>query len=307
MPTPRSARAVATGLAAAGLAGLTWGVAVERHWFALRRLVLPLLPAGAEPVTVLHLSDLHLTPGQDRKVAWLRRLGDLRPDLVVSTGDNVAQAEALPALAHALEPLLDRPGGFVFGSNDLYSARWTSPHRYLGGTTSGSRRQHQRLPTTALRALLSGGGWSFLEGRRVVVELNGSRIELRGCGDAHLGLDTNYAAVAGPPDPTVDLALGVAHAPYRRVLDAMTADGVGLILAGHTHGGQVCLPGYGALTTNSDLDRRQAKGLSSHRWAGRQSQLHVSAGLGTSPFAPYRFACRPEASLLALVPSDALG
>jgi predicted MPP superfamily phosphohydrolase len=89
------------------------------------------------------------------------------------------------------------------------------------------------------------------------------------------------------------------------VLDAMTADGAKLLLAGHTHGGQLCLPGVGALVTNSDLPTRQARGVSS--WpavrGGRDgSLLHVSAGLGTSPYTPVRFACRPEASLLTLTP-----
>jgi uncharacterized protein len=85
------------------------------------------------------------------------------------------------------------------------------------------------------------------------------------------------------------------------VLDPMVRDGLGLLLAGHTHGGQVCVPGFGALVTNCDLPRRQAKGLS--RWVvdGRSAWLHVSAGVGTSPYAPIRFACFPEATLLTLV------
>jgi len=106
------------------------------------------------------------------------------------------------------------------------------------------------------------------------------------------------------------------------VLDAMVADGASVVLAGHTHGGQLALPVWGALVTNCDLDTRRAKGVS--RWwpgAGRTGHgggaapssqapqdaawLHVSAGLGTSPYAPVRFACRPEATLLTLVARDA--
>ena len=96
------------------------------------------------------------------------------------------------------------------------------------------------------------------------------------------------------------LNVGVTHAPYLRLLDAMTADGMDLIFTGHTHGGQVCLPGYGALITNCDLDADRVKGPSTHTAGGRTAQLHVSAGLGTSPYAPYRFACRPEVTLLTL-------
>jgi predicted MPP superfamily phosphohydrolase len=80
------------------------------------------------------------------------------------------------------------------------------------------------------------------------------------------------------------------------VLDAWSADGVDLLLAGHTHGGQVRLPGYGAIVTNCGIDRARAKGLSTYE----SSWLHVSPGLGTSPYAPIRFACRPEATLLRL-------
>ena len=90
------------------------------------------------------------------------------------------------------------------------------------------------------------------------------------------------------------------------------ADGAGLVIAGHTHGGQLCVPFMGALVTNCDLDRKRARGVS--RWwpgaGGAPSSaapadaayLAVTAGLGTSPMAPVRFACRPEATLLTLLP-----
>ena len=316
-----------------------YGVVVERRAYALRRVNLPLLPRGSPPWTILHLSDLHLTGRDQRLATWLRRLGELEPDLVVSTGDNVAEARALPLLATALDPLFSRPGVFVFGSNDRYRPVRKTPWAYFSGrgripTGVGT------LPVEALRELLASAGWHDVEERRVVLDLPGGPVEVRGTGDAHIGRE-RYDLVAGPPDPAARLVLGVTHAPYRRVLDAMTTDGVDLILAGHTHGGQVCLPGFGALTTNCDLDRRQAKGLSwwevdsptgspagrsgpvptAPREEGRphvlvdgglgadlsrdrrRSALHVSAGLGTSPYAPYRFACRPEATLLTLLPS----
>ncbi len=85
------------------------------------------------------------------------------------------------------------------------------------------------------------------------------RLAFRGTDDAHLGRD-DYSTVAGPADPGADLNIGVTHAPYLRLLDAMTADGMDLIFAGHTHGGQVCVPGYGALITNCDLDPARVKG-----------------------------------------------
>ena len=127
-------------------------------------------------------------------------------------------------------------------------------------------------------------------------------IAVAGVHDAHIKRD-RYAQVAGPADPAADLRLAVMHSPEPRVLDQFAADGYELLLAGHTHGGQLCLPGYGTIVTNCGIDRQRARGL--HRYpAGGPAWLHVSAGLGTSPWAPARFACRPEASLLTLVPRD---
>ncbi|HMD22560.1 MAG TPA: metallophosphoesterase, partial [Streptosporangiaceae bacterium] len=112
-----------------------------------------------------------------------------------------------------------------------------------------------------------------------------------------------YEQVAGPADATANLRLGVMHSPEPQLLDQFAADGYDLLLAGHTHGGQLCVPGYGTVVTNCGIDRKRARGLHRHPVDG-QAWLHVSAGLGTSPWAPARFGCRPEASLLTLVPRD---
>jgi uncharacterized protein len=295
----RPVAAVPLALAAAGAAGLAYSAGYEVRAFRLRRVEVPVLPPGQRPLRVLHLSDLHLTPGQRRKQAWVRSLATLEPDLVVNTGDNLAHVEAVPYALDALAPLLDLPGVFVLGSNDYYAPRPKNPARYL--LPGGGRRRIKgvRLPWEGLRDGMLAGGWTDLDNARGRVKVDHREIELVGTDDAHVNRD-RYAAVAGLADPGADLSLGVTHAPYRRVLDAMAADRIGLVLAGHTHGGQLCLPGYGALVTNCDLPRRQAKGLS--QWGG--SWLYVSAGLGTSPYTPVRFACPPEATLLTLVPRD---
>jgi hypothetical protein len=255
------------------------------------------LAPDAEPLRVLHLSDLHLTPGQQRKQRWVAGLAGTDPDLVVVTGDNLAHVDAVPAALTALGPLLDRPGAFVFGSNDYFGPVLKNPLGYL----RRERRHIQGppLPAAELRDALAGAGWANLNNARATVKAGGRMIELVGVDDPHIRRD-RYADVAGPGDPAADLHLGVTHSPEPRVLDAMAADGLQLILAGHTHGGQVRVPFYGALTTNSELPRRMARGL--HRWPGTGSWLHVSAGLGTHPTAPVRFACPPEATILTLVP-----
>lgn len=255
-----------------------------------------MLAPGELPIRILHLSDLHMTPGQRDKQEWLRMLGTLGPDLVINTGDNLAHRDAVLPVLDSLGRLLDAPGAFVMGSNDYYSPRAKNPLRYFD--PDSDRRIHgEPLPWPDLRDGFLAAGWADLDNARTTLKVAGRQVELVGVDDAHLGLD-RYDAVAGPVDPTADLGIGVTHAPYSRVLDAMAADGFPLLMAGHTHGGQLCLPGIGALVTNCDLPRQQAKGL--HRRGDQW--LHVSAGLGTSPFAPVRFACPPEAVLVTLVP-----
>lgn len=294
----------AAAIAGIGAACIGYAAAYEVRAFTLRRVDVPVLPVGASPIRVLHLSDLHLTPYQQAKQRWLVRLAGLEPDLVVDTGDNLGHLEAVPYLAASLGRLLTVPGVFVWGSNDYYGPRFKSPLRYFERRRQPPQPSGPELPWRDLRRIFTESGWADLTHARHTVTIAGTTLEFRGTDDGHLGRD-RYREVAGPPAPGVDVAIGVTHAPYRRLLDPMTADGLDLILAGHTHGGQVCVPGYGALVSNCDLDPRRAKGLSVHRALNRESYLHVSAGLGTSPYAPFRFACRPEATLLTLVPRPA--
>lgn len=288
-----SAAKVALGTAAVGAAVLAYSV-WEAQAFTLRRAASEILPAGQPPLRVLHLSDLHLVPGQSKKQQWVRSLRDLRPDLVVVTGDFLSHEDAVPHVLDTLDPLFDVPGVFVLGSNDYYAPRPINWARYLKGP-SQLEPKRSMLPWGDLVDGLTTNGWLDLGNARATVKADGREIDVRGVDDPHISRD-RYEDVAGPFDPDADLTLGVTHAPYLRVLDAMAADGADLVLAGHTHGGQLCVPGVGALVTNCDLPRSQAKGLSGHEG----SVLHVSAGLGTSPYAPVRFACRPEATLLTL-------
>ncbi len=287
-------------VAAAGAAATGYAAAVERNWFALRRYRIPVLPAGADPLRVLHISDAHLTPGRRRLMSWIASLDDLDPDLVVNTGDSIAHPESVRCFLDALGPLLDRPGVFVLGSNDLYAPEAVNPLRYLWRDSAGLHdRKDPDLPWEKLRDGMTSAGWLDLNNRRGELRVGGLGIAFAGVHDSHIRRD-RYQEVAGPADPAADLRVAVMHSPEPRVLDRFAADGYELLLAGHTHGGQLCLPWYGTLVTNCGLDRKRARGLHRHPPDG-PAWLHVSAGLGTSPFAPVRFACRPEASLLTLV------
>lgn len=290
---------VAAGVLATGAACVAYAVGVERTAYQVRRFSAAVLPPGSAPIKVLHVSDIHLLPRQGRKRDFLLGLAGLQPDLVVSTGDHISSADAITPLIDSLGRLADVPGVFVFGSNDFDTPRFKLPTGYLfRASTGGDGERAVPLPTGALRGALEGIGWTYLEEVRAELTIAGQTIRFRGTGDAHHHRD-DYAAVAGPASDDV-LEVGVTHAPYLRVLDAMTADGVPLILAGHTHGGQVAIPGRGAIVTNCDLPPEKAKGMFTHEAGGKTAQVHVSAGIGMSPFAPYRFACPPEATLLTL-------
>ena len=291
----------------AAAAGLAYASIYEVRAFTLREVTVPVLAPGSAPLRVLHLSDTHMTPSQHKKQRWLRSLASLEPDLVINTGDNLAHIDAVPSVVAAYGDLLDRPGAFVFGSNDYFSPQMRNPVKYLTGGTGSSKAwlRAKDLPFEEMRAAFTERGWTDLTNRHGQIEVAGRRLSFVGVDDPHLGFDELDSV---PADSTADLAIGVAHAPYLRVLDRWNSLGYPLIMAGHTHGGQLCLPFFGALVTNCDLDRSRAKGLHTHQVDGHDpSWLHVSAGLGTSPYTPVRFACRPEATLLTLTGIDSSG
>lgn len=304
----------ASALAAA--AGVSWAL-LEAHAFTVRHAVVPVLPPGSPSLRLLHISDIHLLPDQIDKMNFIEGLASLKPDLVVNTGDNLAHVDSVGMLIHTMLPLLKLPGAFVLGSNDYFAPTPKSWTRYLrrdprdaDRTSVDDRlsRPDQLLPTREMVAEFTAAGWKDLTNRRDALIVGETHLDLVGVDDPHLDRDEFPART---PIPRGSIRVGVTHAPYLRVLERMREDGAALVLAGHTHGGQLAVPGYGALVTNCDLDRKRAKGL--HGWPGARPDepggedsfwLHVSAGLGTSPFAPVRFACRPEATLLELVRRD---
>ena len=294
--------ALPTAAFVSGAAVTAYASLYERTRWTLRRFDVPVLAPGSAPLTILQLSDLHMTAGQRSKQEWVAGLAALKPDLVIDTGDNLAGFDAVPPTLRALDPLLDRPGAFVTSSNDYYAPRPKNPLKYF-------KRNHKRvhcvkLPWHELRDGLRARGWLDLTNTAGELVVDGRRIVFAGLDDPHLKLD-RYEKVAGPADPTADVRIGLVHSPEPRVLDRFAADGYDLLLCGHTHGGQLRVPGFGALVTNCGIDRARARWL--HRWAPPSEQhpagtwLHISAGLGTSPYAPVRFACPPEATLLTLV------
>ena len=309
------AGAAAITLAAVGLGTLAWGALVERNRFVLRTLTVPVLQPGARALTVLHLSDLHMAPWQQAKQEWIRGLAIYEPDLVIDTGDNLGHQRGIEGIEYALEPFRGTPGVFVHGSNDYHGPIAKNPFTYFTGPSEVEHAQ-PRLDTRQLNSFLEGLGWLDLNNMARAMSIKGSRLELLGVNDAHIGWDK----LANLPGAMVEMrenvgwrdepvgpnpvTIGLTHSPYQRVLNSLVNYGSELILAGHTHGGQVCVPGFGALVTNCDIPRDQVKGLSLWTHARHTAYLNVSAGLGTSIYAPVRFACPPEATLLTLTARD---
>jgi len=291
------------GLLVIAFAAAIWGIGIERFLFTVRRETIKVLPKNSPNITVLHIGDIHLAPWQKRKAKFVHSLGALKPDLVINTGDNLGHAAAIGPVLTALAPVLQLPGVFVNGSNDYYAPVLRNPIGYLAKPSD--RSEGAVLDTPRLIAGFRSAGWLNLNNREGQLSIKGVKLGFIGVDDAHDELD-NLDSIKPQANALAnsDVLIGVSHAPYLRVLEAMGTAGTSIIFAGHTHGGQVCLPGIGALTTNCDLPNKYAKGISAWRFGGRDVLLNVVAGLGHSIFAPVRFFCRPEVRLLTLVAKD---
>ena len=292
---------VALAVVAAAAMCVAWGIFVERRWYRVRRYDLAILPAdgGPDRLTILHLSDLHFVRRDRKKASFLERLPT--PDLTIATGDFLAEPASVETAAASLRPCRGRIASwFVLGSNDYFVPRPLNYLAYLGPTRA--RRRGVRGRPADLRRLLVDDGWVELTNSRRDVVIQGLAIELLGLDDAHIRWHDLRFAPRGDPER---FGVAVMHSPDSAPETA--ALGYDLVVAGHTHGGQVCLPGYGAIVTNSSMPPRLAAGLIRMGPA----ILHTSPGLGTSKYAPFRFACRPEVTYLELTrrpsPSSAVG
>jgi predicted MPP superfamily phosphohydrolase len=276
---------------AAGLACVLYGALVERRWYRRRAYRVAVLPSDAgTPVTVLHLSDLHMVRGDRAKARFLASLP--AADVTVVTGDFLGEPEAVERVVEALRPLRGRVASyFVLGSNDLFAPRPLNYAWYF--LRSRPKRAAVRGRGPDLVALLQADGWVDLDNRRASLPVDGIRLEVMGMHDPHIQLADLRLLTRTEPGR---VGLAVVHSPDPA--PELAAFGWDLILTGHTHGGQVRFPFVGALVTNSQLPTRIAMGLSMLPPA----VMHVSPGLGTSKYAPFRFLCRPEATVLELVP-----
>ncbi len=276
---------------AAGVACVLYGVLIERRWYRLAEYRLPLLHPSARPLSILHLSDLHYLRSDRKKAAFLAALPPT--DVTVLTGDILGEPQAVEAAVAALRPARGRLASYVvLGSNDYFAPQ---PLNYAAYFVRPRRpRKAARGRSEQLISQLTSDGWEYLANRKTALSSNGTRLEVTGLDDPHMQRQDLEVALRTDADA---VGLAVVHSPDPA--PELAALGYDLIVAGHTHGGQVRLPILGALVTNGSIPTRLAMGLSR---LGR-TFLHVSPGLGTSKYAPFRFLCRPEATLLELVPA----
>ena len=276
-------------IVACAAACVAYGIVIERRWYRLRSYDLAILPPdGPERLDVLHLSDLHFVRGDAAKRRFLAQIP--AADVTIVTGDFLAEPEAVETAVEAVRSGRGRLASwFVLGSNDYFAPK---PLNYLSYFRRTRRRRLAARGRSAdLVAQLRADGWIDLTNSRRTVDLDGLPVELLGLDDAHL---RRHDLRDAPRTARERFGLAVMHSPDSAP-EVASLD-YDLMVAGHTHGGQVCLPFVGALVTNCSMPRRLADGLIRMGPA----VLHTSRGLGTSKYAPFRFWCRPEATMLRL-------
>lgn len=284
-PPTRAGRIAERGslvLSAIGLACFAYGYFVEPYWPEVThvRVESPKLRGAQRPVRVVHISDLHCDPEPRLE----ERLPDIiaaeRPDLIVFSGDSLNSPEGLPVLRKLLPRLAAiAPTYAVRGNWD--TAYW--------------RREE----------LFGGTGVVELKKEAARVDVAGTTIWVAGA---------PFASLADPPDgvpsgirntlrdvPPEAFTLFLYHTPDL-ILEAAETGRVDLYCAGHTHGGQVALPVYGALVTLSKFGKKYESGL--HR--EEQTWLYVTRGIGMEggPAPRVRFFARPEVTVIELAPES---
>lgn len=263
------------GLAGAYVAGrATYCAGWERFDLRLTRWTVPLrrLPAALHGLRVAHFSDVHVHPviPQEYVLRALRAVAALRADLVVFTGDLLsAPARHLSAYRQALRDIHAPFGKYAVPGN----------HDYKG------RRNEQ------LNRFLQQTDWQVLRNESRPLP-GGSGAWLIGLDDPVTGRDDFDRAM--DPVPLDAFRLMLVHTPD--VVQAAAQCGTDLLLAGHTHGGQVVLPFLGPPLVPSEYGAEYAWGLYDHG----TMRMEVTRGVGLTP-PRVRFDCPPEIALLTLV------
>lgn len=297
-------------LPAVAVATAAYSVQIEPRWLRRRRLTIPVagLPPYASGLRVLHISDIHYRPKTPITSSLLRRVkawcDELEPDLVCLTGDFVESDADVEALLDELCPLKSRHGCYaVFGNHD-FSRKLDPPEppayqmRALLADVLGkpwhrkARKDPQSNDVGRIAAAMCERGIRILRNASARIELPGGSLYVAGVDDPQQRRhDVGRALRAVPPDAPLLL---LAHS-YDVLPSVKGAARPLLVLCGHTHGGQIRIPGMKPLLTHTRLHLADARGLLCYEG----TPLYVTTGLSAS--IPLRFGCRPEVALLTLV------
>jgi predicted MPP superfamily phosphohydrolase len=267
--------------AATAAATLAYATQVEPFWLQFRRVELRLRcwPRALDGLTVLHLSDLHVQPGDRCGQAVVSRAGRVEADLVCLTGDFGDLPRYSPRAAELLEHARGRLGTFaVLGNHDYYE-----------GTTKHSTHRYSDDVGFAVGAALEATGITVLYNESIRIDVNGTPLWIVGLDDPHTFHDDVPKAYRGVPPDEPSIVLAHSWEPTEDAGER----GARLVLAGHTHGGQVRLPLIGA-PVHQTYREPPEHGIA---WVGR-TLLHISHGLGGS--LKLRFMVRPQAVLFTL-------
>ncbi len=259
-----------------GLCGL-WSRAVANALdirLAERTLVCPQLPAELEGLRILHLSDLHIDGHPEFAARIAAAIADVQVDLCVVTGDF--RYRTYGPIAH-LEPLLAEALG-------------TIRSRYGTFAVLGNHDPLELVP------MLEGLGLELLQNRAVKLAPRGVGLVLVGVDDSR-DYDCDDLASSWDAAPPGEFRVVVSHTP--ELYDQAAELGAGAYVCGHTHGGQICLPWFGAVVANADCPHTLRSGL----WQYNALPGHTSPGLGCS-IQPVRLSCPPEATVLVLRGAD---
>jgi len=289
MPSARSLATVLGWLGAAAGAAIAYSFYVEPRRFSLRQHTIHLewLPAALHGLRLLHISDIHLHAGERDKIAMLRRLQAVDADLVVITGDFTDFDEDIDLCVASLAGLRGRYGTFaVLGNHDICTYHGSRLHFWREEKHNFSFRPGVSYLVRSLRE----AGIDLLRNESRRLPMCDQPLWIVGVDDPHQSFDDLPRALKGVPAGAPVILL--AHSP--EVLAHVNGSRPDLVLAGHTHGGQIVLPFVGALVTRSSIPLEKPSGLF-HRDA---TVVHISPGLGGS--IKIRFNRPPEAQLLVL-------
>jgi predicted MPP superfamily phosphohydrolase len=256
-------------LAAVGLICFLYGYFIEPYWIEVKTLPVRMDKLKQASFRIVHISDLHCDKKVRNERVMVKVVNDLEPDVIVFTGDAINVLSALPLFKETMRNLRASLGKFAVYGN-FETRHWGELDYY------------------------SDTGFVLLDAQTVVLSKNGGAISFSG-----LSCDNPRAAKGMLEELSTD-SFNVFLFHYPDLIEDLEGLNIDLYLCGHTHGGQVSLPFYGALVTMSKMGKKYESGM----YAIGKTILYINRGMGleTRPAPQVRFLARPEITVFDIVP-----